>query len=92
MPKSQYLNLPWKVRETDDEDTRVIYVVPEYTTLGPIDLACCNKNEAELFVSVPLLLDALKDLVSLYASSPGFDEAFVKKGQAAIAKALGGVK
>jgi len=40
--------------------------------------------------AAPDLLVALLDLTALYAATPGHDPCFVKKGQAAIAKALRG--
>jgi hypothetical protein len=37
-------------------------------------------------VETRFVLDTLRDLTSLYASTPGHDPTFVKKGQAAIQK------
>lgn len=33
------------------------------------------------------VIDALRDLVSLYAATPGHDPSFVKKGQSALRRA-----
>lgn len=48
-----------------------------------------EEGNARLIAAAPAVLDALLDLTALYAASPGHDPNFVKKAQAAIAKAQG---